>query len=225
MQAIFRERQLTIGESLLDPSFRTTPHEFELESRAGRREYLGWFGACNQPSQVCYMGSGFDSVLRDALPHSTVVNISKGESDYFARLRGRTNILADFHDSPFSANQFDAVYVHESPIETTLTALSEFHRVVKPGGHLVMDSAGWPVGDIVSFEEEADRHFIRQKVPSEFRDWENKLILYKTWGSVYSVGIVHSLSELEKIFETLINLHGHFDYCLSPQQFMLWKKY
>ncbi|WP_319521782.1 DVU_1556 family methyltransferase [uncultured Desulfosarcina sp.] len=70
---------------------------------------------------------------------------------------GLTTIRANAMDLPFQAGAFDAVFAECvcSLLPDTVSALDGFHRVLKPGGHLVVADLYWRVWDQTAIQHMA----------------------------------------------------------------------
>ncbi|MFI0237980.1 class I SAM-dependent methyltransferase [Streptomyces sp. NPDC016845] len=78
--------------------------------------------------------TGIDGIEAD-------IGLARRRSARLGQARGGTRFLvADYHALPFATGSFDGLYTMESFVHSAEpeTALSEFHRVLRPGSRLVM---------------------------------------------------------------------------------------
>lgn len=106
------------------------------ESRQREVDYLKMLKRERDPQKVLYPGSGFDQTIREIFGKKRCVYISLSDSDYYFE-NNPPDVIADYRFNPFPDNTFDMIYIHGTPIITTIQAVPEFTRVLKFGGVIV----------------------------------------------------------------------------------------
>lgn len=122
-------------------------HEAVVENR--RKEFLKWIQSEFNPRNTLYAGSGNDKLPKSVLGEDLVIHISLEENKpwfpggYFSELGGGKKVEGDFLQAPFKDKTLDAVYIHDAPEDIVKKGLSEFKRILKDSGILILDNGGW----------------------------------------------------------------------------------
>lgn len=96
--------------------------------------------------KLYYPGSGWHTTPKEALGEGKIVHLSLEENasfvdgGYFALLGEGIKVKGDYRFSPFKDGSFDATLIHATPMSSTMDALSEFRRVTKEDGLIIVVS-------------------------------------------------------------------------------------
>lgn len=141
------------------------PMYFDMQAKMGHTKHLGGVAATNRLAELCQLepgktllnvgsGAGISAAYVAEKIGCLVVGVDLlpgmvASAERWAAERGLTGQmefrLGDAQDLPFEDNQFDAlicesvnIFVPDIP-----KAISEYLRVVKPGGHIGLNEAIW----------------------------------------------------------------------------------
>ncbi|MDA2922769.1 class I SAM-dependent methyltransferase [Patescibacteria group bacterium AH-259-L07] len=192
-----------------------------------RRDFLDWVKNTYSPEKIYYPGSGTDKIPKEVLGEDSVVHLSLEENKeigfYFPRLGPGQKVEGNFLKSPFKDGAFDAVFIHDTPYQVTIRGLSEFYRVLKVEGILLLDNGDWKQKEMEEFLSETQKLFEKQELPPQFNNPNNMLAHVLRLTSEHGgpvVGIATSEKELERMLRYIPAVQQH----VIRQLFAVFKK-
>lgn len=154
------------------------PYEKKVDQK--RYAFLHWVKKTIDPQKIYYPGSGWDKIPKIVFGKNKIFHLSLEENKdvggYFPRLGNSIKIQGNFLESPFRDETFDLIIIHNSPYEVTVQGLSEFYRVLKTDGLLVLDNDGWEERMINHFMQNVNKYFKKINPPAKFNDPNNSFI-------------------------------------------------
>lgn len=108
------------------------------------KEVLKYLDEKYEIGKLYYPGSGWHITPKEALGKDRVTHLSLEENadfvegGYFGMLGEGVKVKGDYRFSPFKDKSFDATLIHDIPRESAIDSLSEFRRVTKEDGLIIV---------------------------------------------------------------------------------------